>query len=307
MEAIALDDDDRELFLKTLGEASISSGWKVHGFVLMGNHYHLLIETRRPTLVKGMQYLNSTYTRRYNIRHKTYGHLFQGRYKALLVDGEAKGYFLTVSDYIHMNPIRAGRAKSLDDLLRDKWSSVGWIAGIRKGPPEWLGCERVYGELGLGGVNGRARREYREYLRRRIQELGKDEEGWKKIRRGWCLGGEEFVGEMKARLAELSRKPRDSESWNDPVMEELEEERALKFLCDASKRLGYASPERVRGQDRLILAAWIRQQTKVSVKWIACQLGIKTRGGMSSGIYKIKQLLPENRSLLKRWKLLGKS
>ena len=73
VESIFKDDKDREVFLKTLGEACVSWGWKAHGFVLMGNHYHLLIETMRPTLVKGMQYLNSTYTARYNARHKTRG------------------------------------------------------------------------------------------------------------------------------------------------------------------------------------------------------------------------------------------
>ena len=107
LEAIFEDDEDRRIYLKTLEETCRSSGWTVHGFVLMGNHYHLLLETHRSTLVKGMQYLNSTYTRRYNVRHKTFGHLFQGRYKALLVEAEEKGYFLTVSDYIHMNPVRA--------------------------------------------------------------------------------------------------------------------------------------------------------------------------------------------------------
>lgn len=82
LEAIFKDDVDREIFLKTLDETCRSAGWVVHSFVLMGNHYHLLIETQRPTLVKGMQFLNSTYTQRYNGKHKTRGHLFQGRYKA---------------------------------------------------------------------------------------------------------------------------------------------------------------------------------------------------------------------------------
>ena len=98
LEAIYQDDVDRQMFLRTLDETCRSAGWSVHSFVLMSNHYHLLIETHRPTLVKGMQYLNSTYTRRCNLRHKTFGHLFQGRYKALLVDGEAYGYFLTLND-----------------------------------------------------------------------------------------------------------------------------------------------------------------------------------------------------------------
>ena len=139
LEPIFKDDKDREVFLKTLGEACISSGRKAHSFVLMSNHYHLLIEMTRPTLVKGIQYLNSTYTARYNARHKTHGHLFQGRYKALLVDGEASGYFGTVSDYIPLNPSRIkGTAKvpSLKELLADRWSSTGWLAGSRKQKPE---------------------------------------------------------------------------------------------------------------------------------------------------------------------------
>ena len=87
LERIYEDDKDRETFLKTLGETAQSAGWSVHSYVLMRNHYHLLIETHRPTLVRGMQFLNSTYTLRYNRRHKLRGHLFQGRYKALRIIG----------------------------------------------------------------------------------------------------------------------------------------------------------------------------------------------------------------------------
>ena len=95
LEPIFEDDADRQMFLKTLGETCRSAGWHAHSFVLMRNHYHLLVETRRATLVKGMQYLNSTYTRRYNVRHRKWGRLFAGRYKALLVDSKERGYFLT--------------------------------------------------------------------------------------------------------------------------------------------------------------------------------------------------------------------
>ena len=82
--------------------------------------------------------INWTYTRRYNVRHKIFGHLFQGRYKALLVDGEEPGYFLAVSDYIHMNPVRAKAIRETKKLLKDPWSSAGWLAGNRKEKPQWL-------------------------------------------------------------------------------------------------------------------------------------------------------------------------
>jgi REP element-mobilizing transposase RayT len=128
LEPIFEDDADRQMFLKTLGETCRSAGWHAHSFVLMRNHYHLLVETRRATLVKGMQYLNSTYTRRYNVRHRKWGRLFAGRYKALLVDSKERGYFLTVSDYIHLNPVRAGKVRNLEELLRDRWNSAGWLS-----------------------------------------------------------------------------------------------------------------------------------------------------------------------------------
>jgi len=92
-EAIFRDDKDHERFLDTLGEVAERNGWLIHAFVLMGNHYHLLLETPEPNLVDGMRWFQSTYTQRFNARHKVWGHLFQGRYKALPVDqGE---YFKT--------------------------------------------------------------------------------------------------------------------------------------------------------------------------------------------------------------------
>ena len=110
MEAIFQDDLDRQMFLKTLGQACERAGWRVHSYVLMGNHYHLLIETPEANLCAGMRWFQGTYTIRHNARHKLHGHLFQGRYKAVVVDGEDGTYFRTVSDYIHLNPVRAGLA-----------------------------------------------------------------------------------------------------------------------------------------------------------------------------------------------------
>lgn len=128
LERIFRDDVDRTNLLKVLGQTAQSAGWTIHSFCFMSNHYHLLIETHRATLVKGMQYLNSTYTRRYNLRHKTFGHLLQGRYKALLIDPASPNHFLTVSDYIHLNPIRARIIRDLKGLWKDPWNSAGWIA-----------------------------------------------------------------------------------------------------------------------------------------------------------------------------------
>src|SRR5579863_4573256 len=106
-EDIFLNDVDRHDFLKTLAEACQKSGWQVHAYCLMRNHFHLVLETPQANLVAGMKWLLGVYTKRCNLRHKTCGHLFAGRSKSLLVDGSGNGYLRTVCDYVHLNPARA--------------------------------------------------------------------------------------------------------------------------------------------------------------------------------------------------------
>ncbi len=134
-EPIFKGDKDRELFLETLGEACARTGWVVYSYVLMRNHYHLLVFTPEANLVRGMKWLQGAYTQRFNIRHTFCGHLFQGRYRALLVDPEEPEYARVVSDYIHLNPARAGlevvREKGLEGY---RWSSqTRWQARVAIG------------------------------------------------------------------------------------------------------------------------------------------------------------------------------
>ena len=106
-EDILRDDQDRQKFLSTLGEACAKTEWQVHAYCLMRNHFHLVLETPQPNVVFGMKWLLGVYTKRFNIRHKLCGHLFAGRYKALVVEGSGNGYLRTVCDYVHLNPVRA--------------------------------------------------------------------------------------------------------------------------------------------------------------------------------------------------------
>jgi len=98
--AIYRDDRDRLRFLETLGEACAKAGWRIHAYVLMGHHYHLLVETPEGNLVAGMKWLQGTYTQRFNGRHGLRGHLFQGRYKAVPVEADNLGYLEAVSSYM---------------------------------------------------------------------------------------------------------------------------------------------------------------------------------------------------------------
>ena len=106
-EPIFREDGDRELFLETLGQACAKTNWQVHAYCLMSNHFHLVIETPGANLVSGMKWLLGTYTGRFNRKHKLFGHLFSGRYKALVVDGSGSGYLKTVCEYDSAKVIRS--------------------------------------------------------------------------------------------------------------------------------------------------------------------------------------------------------
>ena len=112
-EPIFKDEEDQRRFLSTLGEACAKTVWQVHALCLMRNHFHLVLETPQANLVGGMKWLLGTYTSRFNRRHKLFGHLFSGRYKALIVNGSGNGYLKTVCDHVHLNPARSNRGQFL--------------------------------------------------------------------------------------------------------------------------------------------------------------------------------------------------
>ena len=125
-------DVDRQDFLKTLAETCQKTGFEVHAYCLMRNHFHLVVETPQANLVAGMRWFLSTYTARFNRRHKLFGHVFSGRYKSLIVDGSSTGYLRTVCDYVHLNPVRAKLLRTNQALRDYAWSS--WPDYLK--PPE---------------------------------------------------------------------------------------------------------------------------------------------------------------------------
>jgi putative transposase len=143
-------EDGCKKFLDTLDEACMRAGWFVHAYVLMGNHYHLLLETPEGNLVDGMKWFQGTYTQRINAWQGRRGHLFQGRYKAQLINSEQRddNYFQTVSEYIHLNPARArmtGEGKRWERLRDYPWSSVQLYCGGKRKRPSWLASQTLVG------------------------------------------------------------------------------------------------------------------------------------------------------------------
>ena len=134
------DNDDRISFLEILGKMSERFEVEVYAYVLMNNHYHLLLKTNKPNISKSMQWFGNTYTRRYNIKHRRSGHLFQGRFKNFLVENDE--YLTLLSCYIHRNPLRAGTVERLVDY---PWSSYPMYANGKKSPEKKKEYGKIFG------------------------------------------------------------------------------------------------------------------------------------------------------------------
>lgn len=180
---IFLDEADRHGFLDLLGKEINQQGWVCYAYCLMDNHYHLLVETPEPNLVAGMRRLNGVYTQAFNRRHHRVGHLFQGRYKALLVDQDA--YLLELCRYVVLNPVRAQAAKRPDQW---PWTSYGATAG-EVPPPSWLSVNKV-----------RALFMSRAAYRRFVGEGVGRSSPWAELHGQIYLGGEDFLKRLQRRL-----------------------------------------------------------------------------------------------------------
>jgi putative transposase len=272
-ESIFLNDVDRQDFLKTLAEACQKTGWQLHAYCLMSNHYHLVMETPEPNLVAGMAWLQSTYTIRLNHRHQLIGHVLSGRYKAQLVEGSGNGYLRTACDYVHLNPVRAGMLRDEERLLSYPWSSFGAYLAAPEHRPSWIRVDRLLGEHGLQGDTAVTRQQFEQRMEQRRREET-DPEALRSLRRGWCLGSSGFRREMLARMegglgehhsGELHRASAEAKAKRI-VSEELQ-----RHGRQEADLLTHAKSDPVK----LELAARLRRETTLPIKAIAAlaQLG----------------------------------
>lgn len=186
---------DREKFLEYVGKAVERYGIKIHSYCLMTNHYHLLIETPHPNLSQAIKWINVGYVAYFNRKRRRSGHLFQGRFKAVVIDADE--YLKHLSRYIHLNPKRAGMVKHCKDY---PWSSYPVLGGYSK-VPEWLETAWL---LSLFGQNRKkAMERYREFVESVQNE--KIENPSKDIVSGVILGGTEFINWIKRNY--LSKDP----------------------------------------------------------------------------------------------------
>lgn len=274
------DDGDCELFLDTLGQACARAGWIVHCYVLMVNHWHGLIETPEPNLSAGMKWLQCTYSLRFNRRHNECGHVFQGRYKALLIDPDDESYFRVVSNYIHLNPARAKQIQIKEGaVVNYPWSSFPLYVRTRN-RPEWLHVDRVLGCWRLGDVRS-GRLQYQRSIQAYADEMagfkkpGEFDPDWSRIRRGWFWGSKQFGQTLLDRLEGVRSATKPGSLGGQEIR--LYNERQAKLLKNQGlKALSLEEGDLVHmakgAVEKKVLAWFIKCHTTVSNAWVSEQL-----------------------------------
>jgi putative transposase len=238
--SIFKDDKDRSMLLNILEEVNDRYHWFCHAYCLMNNHYHLVIETPDGNLSKGMRQLNGIYTMRFNRRHGSVGHIFQGRYKAILVQKES--HLLEVCRYVVLNPLRA---KVVEVPERWRWSSYRATAGIERAHP-CLTADWILGQF--GSKRRTAEKRYRAFVMDGIR----GHRIWDDVEGQSILGDEDFVSgliDYAKGYEEVKEIPKIQRYLNRPNLTEIfknargEKRKRDRGIGEAVKRWGYSERE----------------------------------------------------------------
>ena len=212
-------DADRENFLLILEEVCIRFNWSIHSYCLMSNHYHLLVETPDGNLSKGMRQLNGVYTQKYNRNNNKVGHVFQGRFKSILVDGDA--YLMELARYIVLNPVRAQMVRSARDW---RWSSYRATVGAVP-CPEWLDREWLLCSF------AKRQSEAIDRFKHFVADGKNQPSPWDNLRNQIFLGDEQFVERM------LDHVEKDKSLSEIPKVQRRAVTKSIEdYVCDTDDR-----------------------------------------------------------------------
>ena len=289
-------DGAKKSFLKCLKEAADAMNWRLHAWVLMSNHYHLCLETPDANLVEGMSWVGSTFSNRFNRLRRENGHVFQGRYKAIVLDGPAVG---PVCHYIHLNPVRGGLVEAA--ALQTYWSSSFhqvWYPSRRWNALSAFTCLR---ESGPFSDSPGGRSAYRNFL----NELSCDEKaqqrlGFDHLSHGWAKGDKAF---RQGLLKELTDGELSSgvESDTHELREELWERDLKRALSCLGKKDSDLRVDAKSAVWKVSLARYLRERKLSSNAWLARRLSMGTANSVSSLISRHRK----NDSEDKWWVLLA--
>lgn len=282
---IFFDDRDREMFLHYLGRAVTRFGWSITAYVLMTNHFHLVVQTPEPNLSRGMQWLNTAYVVWFNRRHERSGHLYSGRFKAFLIEKES--YFTTVVRYVVLNPVRANIVVRPEDY---RWSSYRATAGLEEAP-DWLDTAGAL--AAFAPESGIAQTFYREFV---DQAIGSEERLWNQVVNGIYLGAAAWRRKMRKLVESKPRStdhPKTHRAVGRPKMH-----RVISAVAKAAGETAAAIRSR-RGGALRRLAAWIGwNEGLVTLRTIAASLRLRSEGHVSGMIRRCEREFTFDRSLL---------
>ena len=241
-------DRDRHLFLSLLETLSSRFHIDIYAYVLMTNHYHLLLKTHDANLSRAMQWFGTSFTRKFNLNNRQTGHLFQGRFKSIIVENDA--YLLRLSCYIHRNPLRAGIAERLVDF---PWSSFRFYTDKEK-PPTWLLTQPILDQL-----SGKDR--HKAY-RIKVQQYSHEEKRiWEEVKHGLIIGSQNFVSDLKSRFLGDSKDeelPQHNSMFRDFKPEGIIKigSETLDFDLEAARKAKKIGADEKDKRDLLIYLLW---------------------------------------------------
>ena len=225
------DERDREIFLYSLSQVDKRYNWLCHAYCLMNNHYHLIIETPDGNLSAGMRHLNGVYTQAFNRQHNRVGHLFQGRYKGILIQKDS--HLLEVCRYVVLNPVRAKAVKKPEQW---RWSSYQATAGIEK-PHPCLSTEWILNQF--GSTRRIAEKAYRKF----VEDGIKQESIWEAVRAQSILGEEEFTATLTDYLRgkkDIAELPKSQRYIDRPSLEKIFSKNILKDISKRNRKISEA-------------------------------------------------------------------
>jgi REP element-mobilizing transposase RayT len=256
-------------FLKCLGEATAKTGWRVHAWCIMSNHYHLAVSTPRANLVEGMRWLQGTFATRFNRLRQERGHLFQGRYKSLVVDPD--GGLGPLCHYIHLNPVRA-RLCPIAELPAQRWTSMNWLMEAKQ-RPGWFDPQPALDHAGGLRDTPVGRRKYLEYLAWLAEdEPARKQQRFAEMSTGWVIGGGEFARALVRANRELSGQGRRLAAEMQEARETVWQEELAVLLRKLRRKPEELARDGKSADWKLAIAAVLKARTTATNRWLATTL-----------------------------------
>jgi len=259
----------KSAFLQCLDEACAKTGWRVHAWCVMSNHYHVAITTPQPNLVAGMKWLQGTFANRFNRIRRAHGHLFQGRYRSLTVDPDAG--LGPLCHYIHLNPVRA-RLCGAPGLARYRWTSLSWLHSGR-GLPAWYDPMPALQHAGELPWTKAGTAKYLEYLAWLAEDdPAQKEQKFATMTKGWVIGSLRFAQSLLQDGSEPARRA----VLQDSDWKAAQEQRWLEVLTSVLREAGRNEAELEAAPKsavwKLELAAQVRSRTTTTNRWLSTHL-----------------------------------